>query len=144
MQAASCLAAPRKVDKKYQCFSALENIYIFTRLNIAISVSNWSLLHGAQPPSRLMATLSPWSALQTWTLIFLQWSHTIRLQPRRCPSLSPVRHWTRHLCCTHEEGPGRLCQASFRSRGRHTQAGKVWGRDLQQPPQQTSTQGPNG
>lgn len=75
MRAASCLAAPRKVDKKCQCFSALENIYIFTRLNIVISVSNPSLLHGAQPPSRLMATLSPWSALQTWTLIFTSTSY---------------------------------------------------------------------
>lgn len=76
MQAASCLAAPRKVDNKCRCFSGLENIYIFCRLNTVTGVSNPSLLHGAQPLSLLIATLSPWSALQTWALIFISitWS----------------------------------------------------------------------
>lgn len=76
--------------------------------------------------------------------LILQWPRTIQLQPRRCPSLSPVRHRTSHLCCTHGEGPGRLCQASFKSRGRHRQAGKVWGRNLQQSPQRTTTRVLNG
>lgn len=76
MQAASCLAAPRKVDDKCRCFSGLENIYIFCRLNTVTGVSNPSLLHGAQPLSLLMATPSPWSALQTWVLIFTSTSYS--------------------------------------------------------------------